>query len=130
MTRMIRTAGFGFRAAATRASLEAALTAALAATDQRLPVSRLATAIDKANSPALQSLAGALAAPVVGVPLAELAAQNGARRSAKAPARYGFRSLAEASALAAAGPQARLLTSRCVSPDGLATVAIAEGSFP
>ncbi|MDZ4135469.1 MAG: hypothetical protein U1D06_07725 [Paracoccaceae bacterium] len=37
-------------------------------------------------------------------------------------------SVAEAAALAAAGPGARLLVARRVSPDGRATVAIAKGA--
>lgn len=130
MTDVTRAAGFGFRAAATSGSLQAALELAVAATDRRWPVSRLATAADKVKSPPLQSLASALTVPLLGVPLAEIAAQDAATRSPRAPARYGFRSLAEASALAAAGPGAQLLTTRCVSPDGLATVAIAESRAP
>jgi len=43
------------------------------------------------------------------------------------PARYGARSVAEAAALAAAGPGARLVGTRVISDDRLATAAIAEG---
>ncbi|MHA6346914.1 cobalamin biosynthesis protein, partial [Roseivivax sp. CAU 1761] len=43
------------------------------------------------------------------------------------PARYDTGSVAEAAALAAAGPGARLLGPRAVSPDGCATCALAQG---
>jgi cobalt-precorrin 5A hydrolase len=49
--------------------------------------------------------------------------------SPRQPARYGKGSVAEAAALAACGPGARLLVSRRVGPDGLATVALAEGQI-
>jgi cobalt-precorrin 5A hydrolase len=47
-------------------------------------------------------------------------------QSARVRERFGTGSVAEASALAAAGPGARLLGPRVISGDGLATAAIAE----
>ena len=48
-------------------------------------------------------------------------------QSAKVAERFGTGSVAEAAALAAAGPGAQLLGPRVVSGDGLATAAIAIG---
>lgn len=120
-------AGFGFRAGADAAALAAALAAARAG---GLPEpDRLATAADKAGAAAFHGLARALGLPAVAVPLADLVAAPAAP-SSRAPARYGGRSLAEASALAAAGPGARLIGPRAVSPCRRATCALAEGPDP
>ena len=126
-------AGFGFRAEATVASLRSALQATCAAnksaTDQVPVLTALATAEDKATHPALAKLAAELALPVVAVSLAQLAGHIGtlsATPSAHVPQRYGARSLAESSALCAAGPGARLLAPRGVSADQMATAAIAN----
>ena len=136
-------AGFGFRAEATVASLRSALQAACArsesATAKPPPViTALATAQDKATHPALIELARELALPVIAVPLAELTqsqveaalsappgAVSGLTASSRIPARYGSRSLAESSALAAAGQCAHLLAPRAVSADKMATASIA-----
>jgi len=146
-------AGFGFRAGATVASLRSALEAAFAAGDadagQPPTLTALATPEDKATHPALIALAHELALPVVAVPLALLARQtptnptnptnppnptklidsrldpSGVAASNRIPERYGARSVAESSALAAARQGARLLAPRAVSADQMATVAIA-----
>ncbi len=137
MTRMKTVAGLGFRADAGVASLRSALQAALSASASASAIgsppalTALATADDKATHPALAQLAAELALPVVAVPLAELAGHIGtlsAAPSAHVPQRYGARSLAESSALAAAGPGARLLASRTVSADQMATAAIADNT--
>lgn len=117
----MRVAGFGFRAQAT----EGALAAALAAAGGPAGLTALATAADKAAHPALAALAASLSLPLRAIPLPDLGT-NGATRSPHVPARYGGASLAEAAALAAAGPGARLLSPRAVSPDRTATCAIAE----
>jgi cobalt-precorrin 5A hydrolase len=44
--------------------------------------------------------------------------------------KFGTGSIAEAAALAAAGPRARLIATRVVSRDRTATAAIAEGDGP
>ncbi len=118
----MRVAGFGFRASATPQALFAALAAAGGAEG----VLALATAADRAAHPAFAGLAAQLGLPARAVPLAALRAAN-ATPSARVPARYGGQSLAEAAALAAAGPGARLVAGRRMSPCGLATCAIAEG---
>ncbi len=115
----VKVAGFGLRAAATADSLMAALDAAGGADD----VTAIATAADKAHHPALLGLAAALNLPLLPVPLDRLSTTDAG--PARTPARYGHRSLAEAAALAAAGPDARLLARRSTSPDRMATCAIA-----
>ncbi|HSF62841.1 MAG TPA: cobalamin biosynthesis protein [Paracoccaceae bacterium] len=117
-------AGFGFRASATEGALASALAAAGAARPDAL-----ATAADKADAPALRALAARMGLPVIAVPLAAIATSP-AGTSAHAPARYAGRSLAEAAALAAAGPGARLLGPRAVSGCRRATAALAERTDP
>lgn len=117
-------AGFGFRSSAGLSSLEAALVLAR----QGLPaVTHLATASDKAA--ALAPLAEILGLPVIGIaPEALVSAATITRSCASLKAR-GTGSVAEASALAAAGAGARLLRPRCLSPDRMATCAIAQGAL-
>lgn len=109
-------AGFGYRSGATLDSLRAALARAQGET---VRVTHVASAPDK-----LHLLAG------LGLPL--IAAQaletiETPTRSAASLAARGTGSVAEAAALAAAGPGARLLVARCISPDRMATCAIAQG---
>jgi cobalt-precorrin 5A hydrolase len=117
-------AGFGFREAATADSLRSALHAAMAQADAPIALTALATAWDKASAPVFVRFAAEWGLPVLAIPADALHAQQ-AHTSAHVPARYGQRSLAESSALAAAGPGAQLRGLRCVSPDRLATAAIA-----
>jgi cobalt-precorrin 5A hydrolase len=116
--------GVGFHSSAGLASLHDALRAACAAVPSFPALSAVATAQDKLDSPALAQFARELRVPLVGVALSALAAQP-ATPSVFAPARSGGRSLAEAAALAAAGPGARLLAPRAVSSDRQATAALA-----
>lgn len=126
----MRVAGFGFRAAADAQALADALAAAGAlAPGGSAGITALATAADKAAAPAFTALAARLGLPALAVPLAAIAAAPAAA-SPRAPARYGGRSLAEAAALAAAGPGARLVGPRATSPCRRATCAIAEGGPP
>jgi len=124
-----RVAGLGFRGAATTEALRAALHMALSHTTESPQLTALATAADKADTPAFTQLAAEWGLPIIAVPLPELVRQEAAA-SAAVPARYGQRSLAESAALAGAGPGARLLVARCLSDDGLATAAIAENTGP
>jgi cobalt-precorrin 5A hydrolase len=114
-------AGFGFRKGATLAAMEDALQRAGGAGG----VTHLATLAEKAG--ALAPLGQALGLPVVAVPDAVLQAQDTLTRSGRVQALKGAGSVAEAAALAAAGPGARLRGPRVVSADGTATAAIAEG---
>ena len=90
----------------------------------------LATAADKACAPVVQALAAELALPLHAIPLESLQNQPTLTQSARVQALYGTGSLAEAAALAAAGPGARLLGPSVTSQDGKATAALAERSIP
>jgi len=117
----MRVAGFGFRGAADVAALRDAL--ARAGGDVQV----LAATETKAQAGALQALAAELGVPVRVVPEADLAGVVTPTTSPRIQARFGTGSLAEAVALTAAGPGARLVVARVVSACGTATVAIAEG---
>ena len=117
----MRVAGLGFRGAATLASLRDALDRA--GGDAQL----LATALAKSEAPVLRELVALTGLRICGVDRAALAAEVTLTHSPKVAERFGTGSVAEAAALAAAGPGARLLGPRVVSQDGLATAAIAIG---
>jgi cobalt-precorrin 5A hydrolase len=119
----VRVAGLGFRAQVDLPALREALQRA----GGTAGLTALATAADKATAPALLALAAELNLPVVAVPLAQLSSQA-ATPSPHVPERYGAHSLAEAAALAAAGPGARLVAARAVSGNRMATAAIAENT--
>lgn len=114
-------AGFGFRAGATLSSIRSALE--MAAPDGR--VDALATISHKA--PQLAPLAEELAIPLIALDPHRLEGQPTLTRSAASLAAHRIGSVAEAAALAAAGPGASLLAPRHVSPDGMATCALAQG---
>lgn len=120
----MRVAGIGFRASATVASLEDALARAGGAADL------IATLSDKAVAPALLAFASSRGLLVQAVGQAEIAGVATLTRSARIAERFGTGSLAEAAALVAAGPGARLTGPRVISEDGLATAAIAERKDP
>ena len=122
-------AGFGFRAAATLESLRSALQ--IASNSSAVTITALATAADKTSHPALIELANDLGLSLIAVPLAQLTASSTAAAppNHRIPERYGARSLAESSALAAAGQGAHLLAPRAVSADKMATAAIAIPQF-
>lgn len=113
----MRVAGFGFRSAAGTASLADALARAGGA-------DALATAPDKARAAAIRQLAHQTGLPLLAVEVAGITTPT---QSPRILARYGTGSLAEAAALAALAPGARLVMPRLTSQDGMATCAIAEG---
>ena len=115
-------AGFGFRSAATSASLRDALDR----TGRAPQINRIATAKDKAETGAFQCLARDVGLPAHGIDSALLAAQQTVTVSAASQAARGTGSMAEAAALAAAGPGARIIVPRQISTDGMATCALAE----
>lgn len=121
-------AGIGLRQQASVQALRQVLSGALAEAGPpggaTLRLCALASAADKCEHPALLQLARESALPLRAVALDQLPLQA-ARPSAHVPARYGARSVAEAAALAAAGPGAVLASVRHVSADGSATAAIA-----
>lgn len=116
----MRVAGIGFRGGASLQSLTDALARAGGGADA------LATAESKAGAAVALALARALGLPLIAVTRADLERQPVLSHSARVAARFGTGSVAEAAALAAAGPGARLLGPRVISQDGLATAALAE----
>lgn len=114
-------AGFGFRSGATLAALQEAL--ALAGGPQG--VTHLATLATKAEG--VQPLAHLLGIPVVVLDASAVRGVPTLTQSDRVEAMFGTGSVAEAVALTAAGPRARLRRPRAVSSDGTATAAIAEG---
>ncbi|WP_090844453.1 cobalamin biosynthesis protein [Paracoccus alkenifer] len=111
----MRVAGFGMNSRATIASLRAALAAAG-------PADTLAALPDHAAEVA--ALARALDLPLITV--ASVAGIPTLSQSPRSLAAHHTGSVAEAVALAAAGPGARLLAPRAMSPDRCATCAIAQ----
>jgi cobalt-precorrin 5A hydrolase len=124
-------AGVGCRRGAAAHEIEAAIAAALARCS--LPaaaLSMIATSETKGGEVGITTAASLLRVPFVLVPQDTLvdAGHRTLTKSQRVLQRTGVPSLAEAAALAAAGPQARLLAPRtCV---GRATCALAQGNDP
>ena len=122
-------AGFGFRRGATLASLQDALALAQRSARSALgaspPMTLLATVHDKARAPCLLALAAHLDLPVCAVAPAQMAMAPTLTDSAAVRALRHTGSVAEAAALAAVGPGGVLIRPRSVSPDRLATCALA-----
>lgn len=116
-------AGIGFSSAATVDSLRAAFDLATAGQ----AVEALATPADKKGHPALTAFSERLALPLHFIATDDLVGQRTLTCSTRSRATYGTGSVAEASALAAAGPGARLTSPRQISDDRLATCAVAIG---
>ncbi|WP_170387420.1 cobalamin biosynthesis protein [Ruegeria atlantica] len=116
-------AGIGFSSTATVDSLRTAFEKASAGQN----VEALATVADKEGHRALAEFATAAALPLYFVAPADLAGQRTLTCSNRSRATYGTGSVAEASALAAAGHGARLISHRQISDDRLATCAVAIG---
>lgn len=114
-------AGFGFRSAATCASLRAAFDLAAAGHD----VTTLAAPLDKAHADVMTQLAGQLGLPVIPVADDDMRAARTLTHSAQSRKHRDTGSVAEAAALAAAGPGARLVSPRHISEDRQATCAVA-----
>lgn len=115
-------AGFGFRSGATLAALQDALAKAGGPEG----VTHLAVLATKAEG--LAPLAGALGLPVLALEPEALHGVPTPTKSDRVQTLFGTGSVAEAAALVAAGPDARLRGARAVSGDGMATAAIAEGA--
>ncbi|KIC50445.1 cobalamin biosynthesis protein [Tateyamaria sp. ANG-S1] len=112
-------AGFGFSTKATAASLADALA------QHDVTPDAVATLETKAS--ALQSFARAKGIQTITVSAVDAKAQTTVTHSARSSAEKDMPSVAEATALAAAGPGATLIGSRTISHDRMATCAIAEG---
>lgn len=116
----MRVAGFGFRAAATAASLRDAYLRAGGGADG------LATIAGKAEAPAFAEFARAEGLRVMPIAAEAISGIATPTQSDRIMARFGTGSVAEAVALVAAGSGAQLRGSRMKSKDGMATAAIAE----
>jgi cobalt-precorrin 5A hydrolase len=122
----MKVAGLGFKKNATLSSLREALLAAGGPAD----LTAVATVSDKADAEVLQQLARECRVPIRAVPADVLAKVDTPTQSKLVAEKFGTGSVAEAAALAAAGPRARLIAARVVSQDRTATAAIAEGDGP
>ena len=121
-------AGLGCRRGARAEDVAAAIAHALDVAGRRPEaLSRLATSATKADEPGLRTAAVALGLSLDAVPEAALlaAAPGCLTHSARVVAHAGVPSLAEAAALASAGPGARLLGPRVAAARAV-TCALAE----
>jgi len=122
----MKVAGLGFRQDVTLASLREALAAAGGSEG----LVAVATVSDKADTEALKLLARECGVPIKAVPAEMLADVDTPTQSQRITEKFGTGSVAEAAALVAAGPHARLIATRAISRDRTATAAIAEGDGP
>lgn len=113
-------AGFGFRAEATKASLKDAYNRLGGGADA------IAVPDDKAGALCLKQLAADLDLPVVKISADAMQAMETSTQAKRVMETRGTGSVAEACALAAAGPEARLIAARHISEDRMATCALAE----
>jgi len=113
-------AGFGFRGEATRASLQDAY--------DKLGGGAEAIAVpdDKAGALCLKQLAATLDLPVIRISSEDMPSIDTPPPAKRVIEKRGTGSVAEACALAAAGPEARLIAARHISEDRMATCALAE----
>ena len=119
----MKVAGFGFKKDVTLASLRDALLAAGGPEG----LAAVASVSDKADAEALKQLALECGVPIKAVPADMLAKVDTPTWSTIVAEKFGTGSVAEAAAIVAAGPRARLIATRVVSQDRAATAAIAEG---
>lgn len=115
-------AGFGFRKSATLASLQSALSQA-----GEHVISALAAPHDKCQAACLADLAAVTGLPILPICADRLTRSQTTTQSARSLRERATGSVAEAAALAAAGPGATLIKTRQISHDRLATCAIATG---
>jgi cobalt-precorrin 5A hydrolase len=124
-------AGVGCRRGAQAADIAAAIAAALAGAGLATEVLALiATSARKGDEPGIAAAASAIGVPLVVVPQHDLEAAGArtATKSARVIALAGGPSVAEAAALAAGGPGARLIAPRIAV--GPATCALADTGAP
>lgn len=118
-------AGFGFRSSVGVTSLQDALGRAAGPGDVA-DLRAAATLAEKADEPTFLRFAADAGFRIVPVPVRDARAQAPLTRSPASLKAHEVGSVAEACALAAAGPGARLLGPRAVSADGRATCALAR----
>lgn len=121
----MRVAGLGFRGAADLASLRDALQKALDAAGGG-GLDALVTESAKSRAPVFREFAAVMRLPGLGIRTEDVSMMITPTQSERIKDRFGTGSLCEGAALAAAGPGARLLSTRVISDDGKATAAIAE----
>ncbi|WP_162501445.1 cobalamin biosynthesis protein, partial [Methylobacterium crusticola] len=125
-------AGIGFRHATAAPEILALVGEALAqAALGAARLGALATAEDRAGDAAIRAAAEVLGVPLLGIPVEALreAGRRGVTRSARIETLRGVGSLAEAAALAAAGPAGRLILPRIASAGATCALA-APGDDP
>jgi len=118
----LRIAGFGFRREATVGSLGQALDQLV---EQYGAIDKLAAA--RSMLPLVEELGRLRGIEVISVADAELPTVTTLTHSAQSLQARGTGSVAEAVALLAAGPNARLVGPRIISADRKATAALAKG---
>nr|WP_245524144.1 cobalamin biosynthesis protein [Methylobacterium nonmethylotrophicum] len=126
-------AGIGFRHATTPDEILTLVAAGLRQADLAgARLSALATAADRAGDSAIRAAAETLGVPVVAVAVEALreAGRRVVTRSARIEASRGVGSLAEAAALAAAGPDARLVLPRIASAGATCALAASGDDLP
>lgn len=122
-------AGIGFRQATTAAEIVALLNRALAeaglASGQ---LTAIATAADRAGEPAIREAATVFGLAPIALDAAALTAVDArvVTRSRRIEASRGVGSVAEAAALACAGPAARLVLPRIASAGATCALAVAD----
>ena len=120
-------AGIGCRRGASAATITAAIEAALARTGHAMrEIGVIATAATKRGEAGIATAASAWDVPLMFIPPVDLqsASARTLTRSARVAALVGLPSVAEAAALAAGGPAARLVAARIAY--GRATCALAD----
>jgi len=123
-------AGIGFRRATAPDEIVALVRRALIEADLTPDdLAAIATAADRAGEPALRDAAAAFALAPTALEAAALAAVDGrvVTRAARIEAMRGVGSVAEAAALACAGPDARLLLPRIASAGATCALAVPAG---
>ncbi len=121
----MRVVGIGFRGAADLASLQDALRLAVSVLQQPR-IDAIVTEAAKSRERVFQELAQLMQVPGLGIARDDLSKMITPTQSQRIQDQFGTGSLAEAAALAAAGPDAWLVVERVVSGDGQATAAIAD----
>ncbi|MEP5212007.1 cobalamin biosynthesis protein [Sulfitobacter pontiacus] len=122
----MKIAGLGFRSSVTPQALQNALT------QMGTEIDALAVLETKATAAGFHAFAEFSDTPVLFVPEDEIRNIETPTQSLRIQSRFGTGSVAEALALVAAGRygSARLISPRLATPDGLATVALAEVHTP
>jgi len=120
----MRALGIGFRAAADLSSLQDALQQVLLLAGGGIDV--VVTESAKSREKLFREFAQVMGVPGLGITPTDLEQMITPTQSQRIIDKFGTGSLAEAAALAAAGPDARLVAERVISGDGMATAAIAE----